>query len=385
MAKDIFEYPMGIIGPNEGKLGLSYPVVNIAKSDEIISKNPIPGVTDNKDDPYLVIPDFPDYIVNSKCVIYKLSSHKRLAYSYDRRGYLRVNVNGYNRPTHRLMLSAFRPVLGMDKLLVNHINGIKDDNRLENLEWVTNGQNVQHGHAVRKNKYYNIPMGIMVRNVFTGQTWEFEHVIDCAKHFGLHKDTVLYRVDKPIGKICADGLQFMRRSEGLDWSDVKNQSLLEITGSGGSRAVIVKLLETNEIMEFSSTHEAATKLGIVDGNISVKLNTQTELKAYKANGLLYQIKLKHDDRPWKEYPTKYHALEEADNNFRYIVIVDKNGVETVFNTLQDVSNVTGIKRTTVAYRANLARTTHWSDGYIYMYYMDWYNHKYGKHEKINNQ
>lgn len=63
------------------------------------------------------------------------------------KGYLRIKLgDGKISKTfsvHRLVCENFLPK-DENRKIINHKNGIKDDNRLENLEWATNSENIRH-------------------------------------------------------------------------------------------------------------------------------------------------------------------------------------------------------------------------------------------------
>lgn len=72
------------------------------------------------------------------------------------KGYFKVCITRNKKNNtyyiHRLIADAFIPN-PLNKPQINHINGIKHDNSIENLEWVTDSENKYHAHSLSLNPY----------------------------------------------------------------------------------------------------------------------------------------------------------------------------------------------------------------------------------------
>lgn len=92
----------------------------------------------------------PNYSI-SRCGKVRNDVRGKLLSSFlDVAGYYRVGIGPAATQKifslHRLLALTFIPN-PLNKRTVNHKNGDKLDNRIENLEWATHAENTQHAHA----------------------------------------------------------------------------------------------------------------------------------------------------------------------------------------------------------------------------------------------
>lgn len=86
------------------------------------------------------------YNVSNYGRIYSIPYKKIMKSRIDKYGYEVINLKKLKSSpmtVHRIIANLFIPN-PQNKPQVNHINGIKTDNRVENLEWVTAKENIDH-------------------------------------------------------------------------------------------------------------------------------------------------------------------------------------------------------------------------------------------------
>lgn len=95
----------------------------------------------------------PDYEISTShpFIVKRKKDEKIMKQTSNNVGYLYVSINGESIEMHRIIAEQFiindDPIVKTD---VDHLNGIKYDNRIENLEWVSHDENCKRRRSYKK-------------------------------------------------------------------------------------------------------------------------------------------------------------------------------------------------------------------------------------------
>lgn len=309
-------------------------------------------------DDFITIPNYSRYMINRCGEVYDKNTKAKLTPYRNYAGYYSYTLNDDSGKhggvfRHRLMMMTFNPCENMDTLVVNHINGIKGDDRLDNLEWVTHHENLYH--AKQFNHVAKIAP-IIVTHAETGETTEYTSATTAGIHFGIKKDGILRRC-KYSNKIF-DGYYFKRKYP----KPVYSRPNLYSTGSG--KRVLLRDITDGCIIRFKTITEMLDFLHIKQGTFSKQFDL------FKQPVLLpsYQAKYEDDPSPWRDCDfwkeindrtIKTYVVEVYDNHLNKLLI---------YPTLKDAAMTYGIHRTTACERVKTNGSCVFSDGTVWAKY-----------------
>ena len=137
------------------------------------------------------IEGFEDYKISINGEVFSTKQNRYMSPADNGYGYLfvvfTINRKSVYKYIHRLVAEAFIPN-PENKEQVNHIDGNKYNNCLENLEWVTPLENAHH--AIENGLLPEVHPNLIAINVydkFNNQSCKFRCISDCAKALGLHQ------------------------------------------------------------------------------------------------------------------------------------------------------------------------------------------------------
>lgn len=233
------------------------------------------------------------------------------------------------------------------KLQINHMNGIKGDDREDNLEWVTHKENIIH--AGNNGLLRHFTGAIDVKRIHDEEEYYYDSVRSASEKLRIHPDLI----NEQLGKKTLEFIPtkgYLFKLAGDDWpiyNDAKKKYK-------GKYAIIAKNVFTNEGLIFNGLKDASEKLNIPIGSINFNYskNSIIPTSGYIFRDItvknwpiytFYHLSVYKKILINKTYPKAYFFINKKKQKFMFFV-----GVEEIMNHLniskRQVYNIFEIKR-----------------------------------------
>lgn len=180
---------------------------------------------------FYIIPYYSNYLISKDGVLLKKSNGSLITASLAATEYYTFRMthdNGStdNRLRHRILGLTFKKYwTDPDDLTINHIDGIRGHDALNNLEWLTLEDNIKHAID---NELYGHVKEIEVRNIHTNQVYIYPSQASVARELNISTTTLGRYVDSNGGKQL-NGFQFRRFPCQDPWPDIISDGNFEVT------------------------------------------------------------------------------------------------------------------------------------------------------------
>lgn len=154
-----------------------------------------------------IFKDIPEYekvyqvsnLGNVKSLTRPGAKEKLLKGEIDQYGYIRISLtkNGKTKKykVHRLVMMTFNNTTD-SSLQINHIDGNKKNNKLENLEWCTASYNTRHSYINNLNKTKGFRT--IIKNKQTGEEKEYRSMRDASMGMGYNKGYLFKKINNNV-------------------------------------------------------------------------------------------------------------------------------------------------------------------------------------------
>lgn len=288
----------------------------------------------DKNKSWETIRGFNNYLVSNFGDIYSKITNKIMKQKIDRYGYPVISItnnDGIKKypPVHRLVASTFKfDSWSPTRNIVNHIDGVKTNNYVDNLEWCTNKENIDHSYEKLLNAN-TVP--VILFDLVLKTRKRFNSVKSLSKFLNI-KQNILIGLIK--GSSCNPilGRYKVLMTDETDLNELSNVK------NFGKKIYVFDHLD-NTLKTFNSIRQLSlfyglrnTKLPIF--NIKLGLQINEDRKALKMDFQLDRKKLLTNR-------LDYVLAEYVPYIPGYDVLNYLTGVETYAESISDVKDITG--------------------------------------------
>jgi hypothetical protein len=316
---------------------------------------------------FYYIPGYSRYVISKTATVINVLSGRELKPHIGHQGYCSISLTSdlgdrVHFARHRLMGSMFKSADRSDlRWEINHINGIKGDDRLENLEWVTSSENTKHAFAINKAP---IPVPVSSRNVKTGEVRKYPTIRACALDNQIDRDRVLVRLNRGEKYIAPELKQYRYGHSDDPWYIPTEKEIADVQENGGWAGIFVRNVITNKITGYKKAKLVAEKLGISPSTLTqwLKRKDQPVLPGY------IQLKYYNDPTPWRVVENPEKEMLEFGCNRQIVRYNQETGESIKYNSLKECAISLKAPISSILWRVQRNCIEPYKDGFTYNYY-----------------